>query len=486
MGQVLSVLRVFSLIVVLFSATMLVPGAVSWWLADGAQLAYDEGMLVTLATGLVLWFATRRQVRELHVKDGFLLVVMAWTLLPAFSTIPLLLYFGPSLSFTDAYFEAMSGLTATGATVLTGLERLPASINLWRALMHWLGGLGIIVLAVAILPLLGVGGRQMFKAETPGPMKDARLTPRMAETAKGLWTVYVLLTLACMLAFTLAGMSWLDAFIHAFSVLGLGGFSAYDASLGYFNDLAIEIIAIVFALAAGMNFATHFLALRHRRPSLYLRDPEIPYFFMVLVASCFAIALYLWVHGVYPDFYQALRYATFNTVSVATSLGFATTDYALWPMFAPLWMLFLGSFLACSGSCGGGIKMVRALILYKQVFREILRSIHPASVRHVTLGNTPLSPQLLFAVLGFSFVYMASVVFLTLLLAATGLDALTAFSAVIACINNTGPGLGAVGPASNFSVLSDFQTWVCIFAMLLGRLELFTLLVVFTRSYWRR
>jgi trk system potassium uptake protein TrkH len=481
----LSVLRVFSLILVLFSATMLLPVGVSWWYRDGAELAYDDGILITLLAGSLLWLFTHNEVRELQPRDGFLLAVMTWTVLPVFSTIPLLIYFWPDLSFTDAYFEAMSGLTATGGTVLTGLDHMPPSINVWRAEMHWLGGLGIIVLAVAILPLLGVGGRQMFKAETPGPMKDARLTPRMAETAKGLWLVYVLLTVACMLAFRIAGMTWLDAMIHAFSVLGLGGFSSYDASLGYFDHLAIEVIAIVFALAAALNFATHFLALRRRRLSPYLRDPELPWFFLVLGLSCVTIALYLWVRGVYPDFLDALRYATVNTVSVATSLGFATTDYAQWPTFAPLWMLFLGSFLACSGSCGGGIKMMRAIILYKQVFREILRSIHPNVVRPVLLGNAPLAPPLLFAVMGFAFVYMASVSVLTLVLTATGLDPLTSFSAVIACINNTGPGLGLVGPASNFSVLTDFQTWVCTFAMLLGRLELFTLLVVLTPAFWR-
>ncbi len=484
MRRFAAVLHIFSLVMLLFGLTMLVPLGLSWWLADGAELAYDEAFLASMATGGLVWGLTRRFKREAQPWDGFLLVALVWLVLPAMGAIPLWVYL-PAISFTDAYFEAVSGLTATGATVLTGLDHLPDSINFWRHQLHWMGGLGVIVLAVAILPMLGIGGRQLLKAETPGPMKDTRLTPRIAETAKGLWLVYGGLTVACLLAYHLAGMPWLDAIMHAFSTVALGGFSSVDASLGHFDSLAIELIAILFALLAGMNFATHFLAWRRKSLVAYLHDRELPYYLLVLGGSSLLIAWYIWIKGVYPDFFEALRHSAFHTVSVATSLGMVTEDYAQWPYFVPFWMLFLGSFAVCSGSTGGGIKMMRAIILYKQVFREFMRAIHPAAISPVRLGSQALPSQILFAVLAFAFLYMVSIVSLTLILSASELDIITASSAVVACLNNTGPGLGEVGPASNFGGLTDFQTWVCTFAMLLGRLEIFTLLVVMNPAFWK-
>jgi trk system potassium uptake protein TrkH len=485
MSNVFSVLRVFALILLIFSGTMLLPLGAAWLFDDGAQHAYDEGILFALACGALLWYATRRHRQELKVRDGFLLVVLAWAGLPAFATVPLLMYF-PKLSFTDAYFETVSGLTTTGATVLEGLDRMPFSINLWRAELVWLGGMGLIVLAVAILPLLGVGGRQIFKAEAPGPMKEAKLTPRMAETAKGLWLVYFYITAACFFALAWAGMSWGDAIIHTFTIMGLGGFSSHDASFGFFNSVPIEAVTIFFMTLAGMNFATHFLALRSRGLAPYRFDPEVKWYLVVMYASVLGIAFYLWGMNVYPDFWTALRFSAFNVVSIATTTGYASTDYNLWPIFAPLWMLFLSSFATCSGSTGGGIKMVRAILLYKQVFRELLRAMHPNAVHQTKLGAEVVENKIIFAVLAFGFMYMVSIVSMTLVMAASGLDIVTAFSAVVACINNTGPGLNQVGPATTFAVLTDFQTWVCTFAMLLGRLEIFTLLVVLTPAFWRK
>lgn len=479
------ILHVLGLVIMVFGLSMLVPLLVSWRLRDGAVLAYDEAVLITTGSGLILWLATRGRRQELKARDGILLVVLIWTFLPLFASLPLLIQI-PDLSFTDAYFEAVSGLTATGATVLAGLDDLPGSINLWRTQLHWIGGMGVIVLAVAVLPMLGVGGRQMFKAETPGPMKDTKLTPRMTETAKGLWGVYVLLTLVLALAYLAGGMPWLDAVVHAFSVMGLGGFSSHDASLGHFNSLTLELITMAFALIAGMNFATHFLALRNLHFSPYRLDPEIRWFLMVLTVSCLGLGLYLWMRDYYLDFPDALRYASFNTISVATSLGFATTDYNAWPYFAPLWMLFLGSFVACSGSTGGGIKMMRAILLYKQVYRELLRLIHPNAQALSKLGDSVVPNKIIYAVLAFLFIYVALIVIMTFLLTASGLDVFSAFSAVVATINNTGPGLGQVGPATTYAVLTDFQTWVCTFSMLLGRLELFTLLVVLIPAFWKR
>jgi trk system potassium uptake protein TrkH len=392
----------------------------------------------------------------------------------------------PELTVTDAYFEAVSGLTATGATVLSGLDDLPISINLWRTFMHWIGGMGVIVLVVAILPLLGIGGRQLFKAEVPTPMKETSLTPRIAETAKGLWISYTLLTAACGVSLWVAGMDGWEALIHAFTVAGLGGFSSKDQSIGYFSSQPIEWVVVVFALLAGLNYATHYLALVRRSVVPYFSDPEIPFYFAVLLLSVVVLTAYLSQFNAHEDLATTIRYVTFHAVSLSTSLGLTTYDYTLWPMFAQIWILFLGSFIACSGSTGGGIKMMRAIILYKQVFREIVRSLHPSAVHPVRMGTQPVSNDILHAVLGFSFMYMVSIVSLTLVLAASGVELITAFSAVVACLNNTGPGLNAVGPSGTYAVLGDFQTWVLSFTMILGRLEIFTFLVVLTPVFWRR
>lgn len=478
------VIRVLSMVIVMFGLTMLVPWGLSWFVHDGAENAFDEAVLLTVGTGAGLWYATRKEKRDLTIRDGFLMVALVWTVLPVYAALPLVIQL--NASFTDAYFEAVSGLTTTGATVFEGLDSLPVSINFWRTQLVWLGGMGLIVLAVAILPLLGIGGRQMFKAETPGPMKDSKMTPRIAETAKGLWLVYLGVTVACILSYRWAGMEWFDAFCHAFSTMGLGGFSTHDASFGFFDSPEIEFVAIVFMLIAGMNFGTLFLAVIGRSVRPYLRDPEAGWFIGVTLFSIFMVAMYIWKDGVYAEFETALRHAAFNVVSIATTTGYASVDYALWPIFAPLWMLFLSSFATSAGSTGGGIKMMRALLLYKQVFRELLRAMHPNAVYNVRIGGQVAPQAILFAVLAFAFMYMVSVVSMTLVLAFTGLDIISAFTAVVASINNTGPGLGVVGPSTTYEVLDDFQTWVCTFAMLLGRLEIFTLLVVLTPSFWRK
>jgi trk system potassium uptake protein TrkH len=432
-----------------------------------------------------MWLLTRRYKGELSIRHGYLLVVTMWTAMPAVATLPLLLVI-KGLSFTDAYFETMSGITTTGATVLTGLDTLPPAINIWRHELCWLGGMGIIVLAVAILPLLGVGGRQLFKAETPGPMKDSALTPRITETARNLWLVYLGITIACILSLKAVGMSWLDAICHAFSAMGLGGFSTHDASVGYFNSPAIEFVLIIFMLLAAMNFATHFLVWRKKNLKLYLRDAEAVATIALILTSCLGIAVFLWWEGTYPSFWTALRHASFNLVSIATDCGFASVDFNQWPMFAPMWMLFLSCIAVSSGSTGGGIKMVRTLILFKQAGREFLKLLHPTVVNPMKIGGSVVPNNIVFAVLGFIFLYFMTVATLTFALLISGLDFISAFSAIIACINNAGPGLGVVGPASNYGVLTDFQTWVCTIAMLVGRLEIFTVLILFTPHFWRR
>jgi trk system potassium uptake protein len=473
-------------VLMLFALTMGVPLAFSFFGGDAALFAWDGGIAITFGAGALLFFGLRRHARrELQPRDGFLLVALVWSVLPAFGALPLMFHI-QDLSFTDAYFEAMSGLTTTGATVLTGLEALPLSINVWRCFMVLIGGMGILVLAVAILPLLGVGGSQLFKAETPGPMKDEKLTPRIAETARGLWTVYFVIASACFFGYRLAGMTWADAFMHMCSTMGLGGLAAYDASFGYWNSPAIEGVAIFFMLLSGINFALYFLVWKRRSLRVVWRDLEARMFLATMVAAVFGIALFLWLHDVYPEFGTALRHAAFNVVSVATTTGFASVDYAQWPIFAPILMLFLCGFATCAGSTGGGVKMVRGLLLLKQARNELVRIVHPRAVLPVTLGGAVVPPQVLQSVLAFMLIYGAVMTGATLLLLASGLDVISAFTAVVACINNTGPGLGQVGPANNYQGLSDFQTWVCSVTMLLGRLELFAVLVLFTPQFWRR
>ena len=485
MQRALTVIHALGLMLVVFSIAYMMPIAASLIYHDGTFASFLLAMIWTSAVGFLMWMLTRRYKGELTIRHGYLLVVAMWTAMPAVATLPLLLEI-TGLSFTDAYFETMSGLTTTGATVLTGLDNLPPAINIWRHELNWLGGMGIIVLAVAILPLLGIGGRQLFKAETPGPMKDSALTPRITETARNLWLVYLGITIACIASLKLAGMNWLDAICHAFAAMGLGGFSTHDASVGYFNSPAIEAVLIVFMLLAAMNFSTHFLVWRKKSLVPYRLDVEGLATVGLVLVSCVGIAGFLWWQGTYPGFLTALRHASFNLVSVATDCGFASVDFNQWPIFAPLWMLFLSCITASSGSTGGGIKMVRTLVLVKQAGREFVKLLHPAAVNPMKIGGQVIPNSVVFSVLGFIFLYFMSVVTLTFALLISGLDFISAFSAVIACINNAGPGLGVVGPASNFGVLTDFQTWICTIAMLIGRLEIFTVLILFTPQFWRR
>jgi trk system potassium uptake protein TrkH len=482
----LPVLAVMSRVIVAFSFAFLVPTVWAWFEDDPVdQLIWEAGFALTLISGLLLWWLTRRHRRELLARDGFLLVNLVWVVLPAYSALPLYLSV-PDLNWSRAYFEAMSALTATGATALSGLDHLPVSVNVWRCFLQLIGGLGIMLLVVAVLPLLGLGGMQLYKAETPGPMKDTKFTPRISETARGLWGVYFLFSLACLAAYRWAGMSWADAFMHMCTTMGLGGFSAYDASFAHFNSERIEWVAIVFMTLAGISFVRYFVVLRNRSLRPITGDREIRTYLALLVLSTLVVMALLLIHGVYDDPLQALRMSAFHVVSLATTTGYAATDYAQWPVFAPVFLLFLGCFASCAGSTGGGIKMVRMILLIKQARRELVRIIHPRVVNPVTLAGHVVPMSVMTAVFGFMLIYGAATMGLSMLLLFSGLDVVTAFSAVVATVNNIGPGLGQVGPAGNFGGLSSFQTWVLSFAMLLGRLELLTVLVLLTGHFWRK
>jgi trk system potassium uptake protein TrkH len=486
MSSLAPALNILARIMVGYSFLFLVPMAWAWHLDAPALMdVWLQSMALTLGLGLMLWLFTKRYHRELMPRDGFLLVNLVWTVLPACSALPLVLAID-GLSWTDAYFEAMSGLTATGATALSGLDSLPVSVNVWRCFMQLIGGLGVMLLVVAVLPLLGLGGVQLYKAETPGPMKDARLTPRIAETARGLWGVYFVFSTACLLAYHQAGMSWSDAFMHMCSTMGLGGFSSHDASFGFWNSPDIELVAIFFMALSGISFARYFIVWRARSFRSMWRDTEVRAYVLVLLGSALGLAVLLLSHGIFAQPQEALRAAAFHVVSVATTTGYASADYALWPVFAPIWLMFLGTFVSCAGSTGGGIKMVRMVLLIKQSRRELVRAIHPRVVNPVKLGRATIPATVIAAVMAYMLIYGASTIGLTMLMLLSGLDIVTAFSAVVATLNNIGPGLGLVGPASNFGALTDFQTWICTVAMLLGRLELLAVMVLFVPHFWRK
>ena len=488
MRDLLPVLRVLGMLMVMFALSMLLPFAVSWFTDDGIWRIYPWAIGITAAAGLSLWIGLDHFRRELQPRHGVILVTLVWVVLPLCAMLPLVLgmgHVGLSISFTHAYFEAVSGLTTTGATVLTGLDALPVSINVWRTFLQWLGGMGILILAVAILPLLGVGGAQLFRAEAAGPIKDTKLTPRMTETAKGLWGVYGVFSLACALAFWAAGMEPLDALMHMFATVSLGGLSSHDASFAYFDSPLIELIALVFMLLASCNFALYFVAMRKGRWDGFWRDPEMRATLAVLLGGGLIVALLLWAKGVYGPV-EALRYGIFHVVSVATTTGFTTVDYLSWPVFAPVLMLLLSGVATSAGSTGGGIKMVRMLILLKQARRELTRLVHPRAMQPVRLGNGVVDDRMIFSVLAFMLVYGATVITLSMVLLLTDLDPVTAFSAVLASVHCMGPGLGALGPSSNYAVLTDFQTWICTLAMLLGRLEILSFMALLSPAFWRR
>ncbi len=481
--QYRTIIKILGQLVALFSITMVPPVMVSLLFKDGGGLPFVLAFVFSVVIGLAAYYPNRFQHGDLKAREGFLIVVLFWLVLGAFGSLPLIFLSEPNLSVADAVFESFSGLTTTGATVLTGIEYLPKSVLFYRQQLQWLGGMGIIVLAVAVLPMLGVGGMQLYRAETPGPVKDSKMTPRIADTAKHLWYIYVSLTLLCSLAYWLAGMNWFDAICHAFSTIAIGGFSTYDASIGHFNSPIINLICVVFLLIAAINFSLHYAAVASRSAKAYYKDPEFRAFFViqaVLVVICFAV---LSSFQVYPDGDKTLDQALFQAVSLSTTAGFATDNFSAWPLFLPILLIFSSFIGGCAGSTGGGLKVVRVLLLYLQGIRELNRLVHPRAVYSIKLGRKALPDRVVEAVWGFFSAYALVFVLIMLALLATGLDNVTAFSATAACLNNLGPGLGDV--AAHYGNISDAAKWVLTIAMVFGRLEVFTLLVLFTPTFWR-
>lgn len=485
MNVIFTIIHIFGLVTMGFSALMATCLATSLISHDGAVTAFSESTGITLLLGALMFFPTLRTTKKVSRQTSFLLVSMTWSLIPAFCMLPLMIHM-PEISFVDAYFEAVSALTTTGSTVLSGLDRLPMSINLWRHELNWIGGMGIIILAVAILPILGIGGMQLYKAEAPGAVKESELPPRIAQTAKALWLVYAGYTFACIIALKLAGMDWFDSICHAFSAMSLGGFSTHDSNVGFFNSLPIEIVLTTFQLLAAINFATHFIAIRKWTLKPYAKDMEARNFLALMLVSSVAAAAVLWHEGTYPNYFTAFRHASFNLVTIATSSGFSTQDFNQWPIFVPMLMLFLSCISASSGSTGGGIRMIRTIILVKQARLELYKFIHPFSVKPLKIGNNIISHNIVASVTGFIFLYFISIVVLVFLLLLSGLDFLSAFTAIIASFNNAGPGLNQVGPMTNYASLTDFQTGVCTIAMLLGRVQIFSMIILFVPEFWKK
>ncbi len=482
--QILVILRILGLLLMVYSITMLPPVVVDLIYQENSALPFLESFALMLTAGLLLYLPLHNHRKELRLRDGFMVVVMFWFVLGSVGGLPLYLSGVHDISITDAVFESISGLTTTGATVIVGLDTLPHAILFYRQQLQWLGGMGIIVLAVAVLPMLGIGGMQLYRAETPGPVKDTKLTPRITETAKALWYIYLTLTVCCGLAYWLAGMNAFDAIAHAFSTVAIGGFSTHDASIGHFDNAGIQLIAIVFMLISGVNFALHFTVVRQHRLTPYLRDAEFRTYIMVLLVVSIVTIGYLWFTETFDSPTESIIEGLFQVVAIGTTTGFTTQEYYTWPGFLPVLLLYVSFIGGCAGSTGGGIKVIRILLLVKQGVRELQRLVHPSGQFAVKIGRKPVPDNVIEAVWGFFAAYFAISALMILLLMASGLNQDTSFSAVAACLNNLGPGLDQVG--QNFASINDFAKWVLCLAMLLGRLEIFTLLVLLTPGFWKK
>ncbi len=471
------VLNFFGLLLIMFGVSFSIPLMVAVFYGEKLVTVFGIGMSILMTLGFLCWFLTKNNKQELSLSDGFIITVLFWIVLSVSGSIPFILYGFPVV---DSFFESMSGITTTGATVFTGLDELPKSLLIYRQLLQWLGGMGLIVLAIAVMPLLGIGGGQLFKTQTPGPMSEQRLTPRITSTARALWSIYLVLTVLCVFSYRFAGMNYFDAVSHSFSTVSIGGFSTHDLSIGYFDSQSVEIVCIAFMLLSAMSFAVHYSAIYRKQVLKYFYDPELRFFFSLLMVIFSLVSISL----VFNNVEDPIRGGLFQTVSILTTTGFLTEEYSSWPAYISL-MLLVGAFMgACSGSVGGGIKSWRILIMLKHAYKQIFKIIHPDSINTIKLGKKVVESSVSEAVWGFFSIYIISFMVLFLLVLATGLDFISAFSAVGACLNNLGPGLGDV--ASNYASVPSTTKLILCFAMILGRLEIFTFLVVLMPAFWRR
>jgi len=481
--QILVIQKIIGALLILFSATMILPIIVSMIYQDQHLVIFIQSLAIPLILGSLLYYPQRNNNHDLKLRDGFIIVALFWFTLSLFGALPFIFSESLNISFTDSVFESVSGITTTGATVLTQINDLPHSILFYRNQLQWFGGLGIIVLAVAILPLLGVGGMQLYKAETPGGFKENKIAPRLTHTAKALWYIYLTITIACTLAYFLAGMSFFDAICHAFSTVSIGGFSTYDESFAYFNSSTLEVIAIVFMLIAGINFSLHFLAWNRKSLQSYFEDSEAKGYLYFLGIACLFVSLSLGFTFGTENLYQNVIKGIFQTVSFATTTGFSVTEIATWPDFLPMLLIILSFIGGCAGSTAGGMKVVRWLLVLKQGSREIKRLVHPHAQYSVKLGKKVIDNKIIEAVWGFFSVYSIAFFVLIFLAMLSGVDYTTSFSMIAATLNNLGPGLGDV--INNYESVNDFNKWICVISMILGRLEIFTLLVLISPTFWK-
>ena len=481
--QILVIQKIIGALLILFSATMVLPMIVSMIYQDQHLVIFIQSLAIPLILGSLLYYPQRNNNHDLKLRDGFIIVALFWFTLSFFGALPFIFSESLNISFTDSVFESVSGITTTGATVLTQINELPYSILFYRNQLQWFGGLGIIVLAVAILPLLGVGGMQLYKAETPGGFKENKIAPRITHTAKALWYIYLTITIACTLAYFFAGMSFFDAICHAFSTVSIGGFSTYDESFAHFNSSTIEIIAIVFMLIAGINFSLHFLAWNRRSLRYYFEDSEVKGYLYFLGFACLLVSLSLGFTFGAENLHQNVINGIFQTVSFATTTGFSVTEIVTWPDFLPMLLIILSFIGGCAGSTAGGMKVVRWLLVLKQGSREIKRLVHPHAQYSVKLGKKVIDNKIIEAVWGFFSVYSIAFFVLIFLVMLSGVDYTTSFSMIAATLNNLGPGLGDV--INNYESVNDFNKWICVISMILGRLEIFTLLVLISPTFWK-
>lgn len=481
--QTTMVFKILGLMLMIFSFSMLVPVAVAAIYGEDTFQTFFLSFAITFSLGTLLWLPHSRKTLNLRVRDGFLITTLFWGVLGIVGGLPFMLADEPHLSFTDAVFESISGFTTTGATAITGLDLLPKSILYYRQQLHFLGGIGIVVIAVAIMPMLGVGGMQLYKAENIGPSKESKVTPRIAGTAKVLFIAYVVITAACTLAYWAAGMTFFDALTHAFSTVSTGGFANYDASFADYDSNALILISIFFMTISGMNFALHYYAWLKGTVFHYWRNPETKMYLLILLGGSIFVSAYLYIMNIY-DLEKSIFHGTFQVVSIMTTTGFVTTDFSLWPAVLPVFIMIVSFFGGCVGSTSGGVKIGRMLIMAKQVQREVARLIHPSGVFSLRIRNWAVPTRVTDAVWAFFGVYLGVYYAIVLVLLAAGLDFTTAWSATAAMINNMGPGLGDV--TANVQSLNDFSTWVLSAAMIIGRLEIFTVLVLFSPMFWRR